>query len=128
MFVPRFSFRENTMNKKSIVLAAGLALCSAAAMAEGDANTPFDPRWAAQEQAREARINEERADIYNSERYNSERYAPPAYNVYRDSGQECWNPHARHFEAVRPGERQDDLDFSRCRPQNGYGYGERRWR
>jgi hypothetical protein len=114
------------MNKRSVLLAAGLALCSAAAMAEGDANTPFDPRWAAQEQAREARINEERADVYNSQRYG-DRYAPPAYNVYRDAaGQECWNPHARHFEAVRPGERQDDLDFSRCRSQNGYG--ERRWR
>jgi len=29
--------------------------------------------------------------------------------------QECWNPNARHFEEVRPGEAQDDLDFSRCR-------------
>jgi hypothetical protein len=28
---------------------------------------------------------------------------------------ECWNPHAGHYEAVRPGERQDDLDRSRCR-------------
>ena len=111
------------MNKRSVLLAAGLALCSAAAYAEGDANTPFDPRWAAQEQAREARINEERAEIYNAQ-----RYAPPEYNVYRDTGQECWNPHARHFEAVRPGERQDDLDFSRCRPQSGYGYRDRSWR
>jgi hypothetical protein len=117
------------MNKKSVLLAAGLALCSAAAFAEGDANTPFDPRWAAQEQAREARINQDRADFYNynnSSRYAEPAYAPPAYN-YRDaSGQECWNPHARHFEAVRPGERQDDLDFSRCRSERGYG--ERRWR
>jgi len=46
------------MNKRSALLAAGLAVCSAAAMAEGDANTPFDPRWAAQEQAREARVAE----------------------------------------------------------------------
>lgn len=38
---------------------------------------------------------------------------------------ECWNPHARHFEAVRPGERQDDLDFSRCR---SVAYNDRRWR
>lgn len=30
---------------------------------------------------------------------------------------ECWNPRARHYEEVRPGERQDDLDFSRCRRQ-----------
>ena len=29
---------------------------------------------------------------------------------------ECWNAQARHFEGVRPGETQNDLDFSRCRP------------
>lgn len=28
---------------------------------------------------------------------------------------ECWNPRAGHFEAVRPGEVQSDLDFGRCR-------------
>ena len=115
------------MNKRSILLAATLAMCSAGAMAEGEANTPFDPRWAAQEQAREAAINQERADLYNSNRLGDPVYAPPAYNVYRDpAGEECWNPHARHFEEVRPGERQDDLDFSRCRMQRPYG--ERRWR
>jgi hypothetical protein len=32
---------------------------------------------------------------------------------------ECWNPHAGHFEEVREGEVQDDLDFSRCRPKGG---------
>jgi hypothetical protein len=46
------------------------------------------------------------------------------YYVYRDApppatvlsgNQECWNPHARHFERVRPGDYQPDLDFSRCR-------------
>ena len=45
------------------------------------------------------------------------------YYVYRDAppaqvlsgNQECWNPHARHFEQVRPGDYQPDLDFSRCR-------------
>jgi len=35
-------------------------------------------------------------------------------------GQECWNPGARHFERVRPGEVQNDLDFRRCRPVRGY--------
>ena len=35
----------------------------------------------------------------------------PAYAQY-DRAQECWNPRAGHFEDVRPGERQDDLDFS----------------
>jgi len=38
----------------------------------------------------------------------------------RDVPRECWNPHAGHFEGVRPGERQDDLDFSRCRPVGDY--------
>jgi len=33
----------------------------------------------------------------------------------QEARQECWNPRARHFEEVRSGETQDDLDFSRCR-------------
>ena len=50
----------------------------------------------------------------------------PAYYYDRRgyAGDECWNPHAGHFERVRPGERQDDLDFSRCRPE-GYRYAYR---
>lgn len=43
--------------------------------------------------------------------YNDSRYD----RRYRDSRQECWNPRARHYEEVRSGERQDDLDYSRCR-------------
>jgi hypothetical protein len=35
---------------------------------------------------------------------------------WRSGGYECWNPRANHFESVRKGEQQDDLDFSRCRP------------
>jgi hypothetical protein len=31
------------------------------------------------------------------------------------SNQECWNPRAGHFEQVRPGEYQGDLDFRNCR-------------
>jgi hypothetical protein len=44
------------------------------------------------------------------------------------AGDECWNPRAGHFEEVRPGEVQNDLDFSRCRPIGAYnnGYVERR--
>ncbi len=30
--------------------------------------------------------------------------------------EECWNPRAHHFEGVRPGEYQDDLDYRYCRP------------
>ena len=43
---------------------------------------------------------------------------------YRDgrpsrSALECWNERAGHYEAVRPAERQDDLDFGRCRSAAG---------
>jgi len=50
------------------------------------------------------------------------------YYVYRDApawtneNSECWNPHARHFERVRPGDNQPDLDFGRCRPIGGDNY------
>lgn len=56
------------------------------------------------------------------------------YYVYRtypqttvlSENQECWNPHAGHFEGVRPGDYQPDLDFSRCRMKGeGYYYGDR---
>jgi hypothetical protein len=41
--------------------------------------------------------------------------AAPAYAQYYDRPTECWNPGAGHFEQVRPGEYQNDLDFNRCR-------------
>jgi hypothetical protein len=37
--------------------------------------------------------------------------------------QECWNPRAGHFERVRPGEFQGDLDFGNCRSVGGLYYG-----
>ena len=39
----------------------------------------------------------------------------PAYAQIQVTQEECWNPRAGHFETVRPNERQNDLDFSRCR-------------
>ncbi len=42
--------------------------------------------------------------------------AAEAQSYGRYEGQECWNPGAGHFERVRPGETQNDLDFRRCRP------------
>lgn len=122
--------------KKTIAIALGcMALAgSAAALAEdNDTNYPFDPRWAAQEQQREAWMNEQRAEQYRSGQYRSEQYDPgraPAYGWGRQAGlsdrDECWNPHAGHFEGVRPGDRQDDLDFSRCRPKSEYARPYRR--
>lgn len=50
--------------------------------------------------------------------------AAPAYAQY-DRPTECWNPGAGHFEQVRPGEYQNDLDYGRCRVINEYR-GERR--
>ena len=44
-------------------------------------------------------------------------YHRPQYQPYRgaDEPRECWNSGARQYERVRPGERQNDLDFRRCR-------------
>jgi hypothetical protein len=58
------------------------------------------------------------------------------YYVYRDvpawtnENSECWNPHARHFEQVRPGGYQGDLDYSRCRvlADGNFAYGRPYWR
>lgn len=53
-----------------------------------------------------------------------ERTYDPFY--YRSSSQECWNPRAGHFEQVRPGEYQGDLDMGRCR-MIGERYYDRSW-
>src|SRR5688572_32096707 len=59
--------------------------------------------------------------------YYDRAYTYDPYNRYElRAGDECWNPRAGHFEAVRPGEVQNDLDFSRCRPMGGRTY-ERRY-
>ena len=67
---------------------------------------------------------DERYYYYRDDRYRGRDWA-------RDRSYECWNPRAGHFENVREGEVQNDLDFSRCRivgsgyigPYPGY-----RWR
>ena len=46
-------------------------------------------------------------------------YEAPYYST---SNQECWNPRAGHFEQVRPGEYQGDLDMNRCRAIGGAYY------
>ena len=48
----------------------------------------------------------------------------PGYAQY-DRAEECWNPRAGHFERVRPGETQNDLDFSRCRLMGDYRASDR---
>jgi hypothetical protein len=112
------------MKTIAVVLASFATAFAASAFAENDSrNYPYDPDWAAREQAREAWRNDYnyRADEY---RYRDERYRDN--RDWRDNNRlECWNPRARHFEGVREGERQDDLDFSRCRVA-GDGYSRRR--
>ena len=56
---------------------------------------------------------------YDNRYYDNRSYES---RVYRDSHEECWNPRARTFETVRPGEQQDDLDYSRCRVISGERY------
>ena len=54
---------------------------------------------------------------------SAQRYYDPAWpdrTTEWRGGQECWNPRAGHFEAVRPGEFQGDLDYNNCR---GAAYG-----
>jgi len=41
--------------------------------------------------------------------------ANEAFRTVADQERECWNQGAGHYERVRPGERQGDLDFGRCR-------------
>ena len=115
---------------KPVILALALSLgcCAGAAFAgdEDQTNYPFDPRWAAQEQQREAYINERRAEM-NDPRIAAERgdatfYAyPQRQRMQRyQPGVECWNPGANHYEDLRPGPWQGDLDHSRCRQKEGY--------
>jgi len=74
---------------KTIAIAAGALLASIAATAS-------------------AQVYYERTHTYDPYR--------GARAEFRDARDECWNPRAGHFEGVRPGEFQNDLDFSRCRP------------
>ena len=43
------------------------------------------------------------------------QYYGGSYQGRPDGALECWNPRAGHFENVREGTVQNDLDFSRCR-------------
>ena len=128
---------------KAIAIALGtLATVVAPALAAQD-NFPYDPHAVKRQQELEQRygpyaVPQDRAHLSppgnrpwyeepstftppDSARFGY-GYGPNAYGYRRDErvtrrwdNTECWNPRARHYEAVRPGERQDDLDFSRCR-------------
>jgi hypothetical protein len=119
------------MKTATLVLALGVGLTAPAAFAEDtEMNYPFDPRWLQQEQQREAWIDQQRADRYQRfEERRADAYGRRGwYGRGLTDNDECWNPHAGHFEGVRPGESQDDLDFSRCRPKADSAYRPYRWR
>ena len=67
------------------------------------------------------------AQVYYERTYTYDPYYG-ARAEFRDARDECWNPRAGHFEAVRPGEIQNDLDFSRCRPIGSSRYERRVYR
>jgi hypothetical protein len=64
------------------------------------------------------------AQVYYERTYSYDPYYGRA--AYPEARDECWNPRAGHYEAVRPGEVQNDLDFQRCRASGG-AYAERRY-
>jgi len=76
-----------------------------------------DPYWTGR---REHGLNDGRRSdgyyYYDNRNYSENR---TYYRNNRDN-MECWNPRARHYEQVRAGETQNDLDFSRCRSTRYY--------
>jgi hypothetical protein len=133
--------QEKTMKKLAMALGtlAVVALPSAFAQDNSDRPYPYDPGAVARQQQLERAygpyaVPQDRRhlsvpgqepwyeDPGTDGRFTTPDYATRRGYAYRDDrfnnrfdNQECWNPRARHYEAVRPGERQDDLDFSRCR-------------
>ena len=132
---------------KIIAVALGTAAIALATMASAqvyyhpyartvDASSEcYNPRAGQFEQVRPGEYQDDldmsRCRVIGGERYANRydsRYDNNPYDnryenrVQRDSREECWNPRARTFEQVRPGERQDDLDYGRCRLIAGERY------
>lgn len=66
------------------------------------------------------------AQVYYERSYSNNPYYGNRAELR--AGDQCWNPRAGHFEEVRPGEVQNDLDFSRCRVGDGRNYERRAYR
>lgn len=127
---------------KTIAIAlCSLAVAAPAAFAQdnSDRNYPYDPYLVERQQWREAqrydrdyRFRDDRFNDYRfrddrarDDRARDDRFRDNRVNAWADfarrGGIECWNPRARHFEDVRPGRFQDDLDYGRCRQERFYG-------
>ena len=125
---------------RTIAIALGTAATALATMASAQvyynpyprvdlrdsASECWNPRAGQFEQVRPGEYQDDldtsrcRAITYYGSRYNDNRYYDD--RLSRDSREECWNRHARTYEQVRPGERQDDLDYGRCRVISGERY------
>lgn len=117
---------------KSSIMVALLACAATPALAQYDRNTEcWNPRAGHFEQVRPGEyqgdldfgrcrmIGEQRGDYRGDTRGDYRGDYRGAYRTDPNVPRECWNPNSRHFEAVRPDERQDDLDFSRCQLAQG---------
>lgn len=123
---------------KTIAVALGSVIAAAAASASAqiyiDRSYTYDPYYSAApaqecwnprartfEEVRPGEFQDDldrRACRAIGSRYYDHRYQDSRYQdsrTFRDAREECWNPRARQFEQVRPGEYQNDLDFRQCR-------------
>jgi hypothetical protein len=117
------------MKMLAATFALSLGCCAGAAFAENDGPAPYDPPFIYQDQSVWLKQHPD-AYGYAYDDYGRARAYAPSWRDNRaglSDRDECWNPRAGHFEGVRPGDRQDDLDFSRCRPKAEFARGYR-WR
>jgi hypothetical protein len=107
------------MKKIALAVASLVTAAAPLAMAQDNSNRnyPYDPYWAERQLERDRFYAERdlrlRDDYYRRDWRGDWR----GDGDWRDRGvrRECWNPRAGHFEEDRPGEFQNDLDYSRCR-------------
>jgi hypothetical protein len=121
----RYTSRSFDMKKIAIAVALALGAVAPNAFAEDDPGMTYNYRGAASRAQAQDLYDQGyiidnrgyREYRYRDDRYRDDRYRDDRFREdrWRREGYECWNPRARHFEGVREGERQDDLDFSRCR-------------
>ncbi len=121
------------MKKIAVALGAIVLVAGTAAIAQDNSgnNYPYDVEAVTRQQLLESRAQylapDARWSLGSGAWYEDPSVDRGARREWRDDrfsnrydNAECWNPRARHYEEVRRGEFQDDLDFSRCRTQRYY--------
>ena len=116
---------------KKLAIVAGALLATAAATASAQYYRTYDPYYAPNSSQEcwnpraghfeQVRPGEYQGDLdfrncraIGATTYYDNRVYERDYRAYAPR-EECWNPRARHYEEVRRGEYQGDLDFNRCR-------------